>query len=131
MTIPAANVTAAGLNPLGSPFPVADGAPGSPKSCTPAGMIGGGSSEGRTADGWPLWLDEVVSLAVSAGVGSDVAVADCIGVGGGVGVGDGIGVEEGVGSDAGVAVGLGVGVDVRVGVGVRASNGCPVDHTRA
>ena len=130
VTIPAANITAAGLNPIGSLFPVADGAPGAPKSCTPAGMVGGGSSEGRTDDGWLLGLDEVVSLAVSVGVGSGVAVAGCIGVGGGVGVGDGLGVEEGVGADAGVAVGLGVGVCVWVGVGVRASNGCPVDHTR-
>ena len=131
VTIPAAHITTAGLNPLGSPLPVADGAPGAPKSCTAAGMVGGGSREGRTDDGWPLGLDEVVSLPVSVGVGSGVAVAGCIGVGGGVAVGDGSGVEEGVGADAGVAVGLGVGVDVRGGVGVRASNGCPVDHTRA
>ena len=131
VTIPAANITTAGLNPLGSPLPVADGPPGAPKSCTPAGMVGGGSSEGRTDDGWPLRLDEVVSLPVSVGVGSGVGVAGCIGVGVGVGVGDGLGVEEGVGTDAGVAVGVGVGVCVWVGAGVRSGNGCPVDHTRA
>ena len=109
-TIPAANIATAALNPLGSPFPVADGAGGATKSCTAAGMVGGGSGEGMTDDDGPLWLGEVVSWAVSGGLSVSATVARGVSVRIGGGADASVGEGRGVGEGVAVIVGDGLGV---------------------